>query len=89
MAHMNDATASNTPINPAASSPSGASPKSVSKVTPGWRTSEFWMTALGQVGLVLAAASGALPTRYAAIAGALSQVAYNLSRGMVKSNAAA
>ena len=52
--------------------------------TPGWQTSEFWMTTLGHVGLVLAAASGALPAKYAAIAGALSQLAYNLSRGISK-----
>ena len=57
-------------------------------VTPGWKTSEFWMTALGHIGLILAAASGALPAQYAAIAGALSQVAYNLSRGITKANAA-
>ena len=85
MAHMNDATASNSPTNPASSAASAAP---VSTVTPGWQTSEFWMTALGQIGLVLAAASGALPARYAAIAGVLSQVAYNVSRGMVKSSAA-
>ena len=57
-------------------------------VTPGWQTSEFWMTALGHIGLILAAASGALPAQYAAVAGALSQVAYNLSRGITKANAA-
>ena len=54
--------------------------------TPGWQTSEFWMTALGHVGLVLAAAEGALPAKYAAIAAALSQLAYNLSRGLSKAN---
>lgn len=89
MAHMNDATISNLPVNAAAASPVSTTAAPASAVTPGWRTSEFWMTALGQLGLVLAAASGALPARYAAIAGALSQVAYNVSRGMVKSNAAA
>ena len=60
-----------------------------STLTPGWRTSEFWMTTLGHAGLILAAASGALPARYAAIAGALSQVAYNLSRGLTKAGARA
>ncbi len=58
-----------------------------SQLTPGWQTSEFWMTTLGHAGLILAAASGALPAKYAAIAGALSQVAYNLSRGLTKSSA--
>ena len=64
------------------------SPVTSSSLTPGWRTSEFWMTALGHAGLILAAASGALPAQYAAIAAALSQVAYNLSRGLTKSAAA-
>ena len=58
-----------------------------SKLTPGWQTSEFWMTALGHVGLILATASGVLPAKYAAIAGALSQVAYNVSRGLTKAGA--
>ena len=95
MAHMNDATASNIPTNIAASSVEtarntnpGTSTAAVSPVTPGWKTSEFWMTAIGQIGLVLAAASGALPTKYAVFAGALSQVAYSVSRGMAKAGAA-
>ena len=88
MAHMNDATASNIPTNIASTSVASSSPSAASLVTPGWQTSEFWMTALGQLGLVLAAASGALPARYAVIAGAASQVAYTLSRGIAKSNAA-
>ena len=57
--------------------------------TPGWQTSEFWMTALGQAGLVLAAAGGFLPPQYAAIAAAASQVAYSISRGMAKNGTAA
>ena len=57
-------------------------------VVPGWQTSEFWMTTLGHVGLILAAASGALPAKYAALAASLSQVAYNLSRGITKASAA-
>ena len=56
----------------------------LNRVVPGWKTSEFWMTALGHAGLILAAATGALPAKYAAIAAALSQVAYNLSRGLTK-----
>ncbi len=56
---------------------------------PGWQTSEFWMTALGHVGLILAAAGGFLPPQYAAIAAAASQVAYSLSRGLAKGGAAA
>lgn len=76
---MNDATPeTHAPANPVPV-PSPRVP-----TTPGWQTSEFWMTALGHVGLVLAASTGALPSRYAALAAALSQVAYNLSRGLAK-----
>lgn len=95
---MNDATLSNIPTNIAvspsstsvtATNPTLSTTPSVSAVTPGWKTSEFWMTAVGQLGLVLAAASGALPTKYAVLAGALSQVAYSVSRGMAKSGTGA
>ena len=92
---MNDATLSNIPTNIAPSSSAPATAANVSPavhfapaVTPGWKTSEFWMTAVGQVGLVLAAASGALPSQYAVLAGALSQVAYSVSRGLAKSGTA-
>ena len=46
------------------------------------------MTPLGQAGFVLAAASGVLPAKYAALAAAAAQVAYNLSRGLTKAGAA-
>lgn len=71
-----------TPLNqpPSMTNPS----PSPANLTPGWRTSEFWMTALSHLGVVLAAASGVLPSKYAAIAVATSQVAYNLSRGLAK-----
>lgn len=78
---MSTSTETNLPVQPASNIPQ-------TTMTPGWQTSEFWMTALGHVGLVLAAASGALPSKYAALAGTLSQVAYNLSRGLTKANAA-
>lgn len=55
-----------------------------SPLTPGWKTSEFWMTALSHAGVLLAAAAGVLPPKYAALAVAASQVAYNLSRGLAK-----
>ncbi len=92
---MNDATLSNIPTNITAPAAGPAAPSNpslfnaaASPVTPGWKTSEFWMTAIGQVGLILAATSGALPTKYAALAGALSQVAYSVSRGLAKSGTA-
>ena len=82
IAHMNNAAVeTNIPSN-MSTTPGNMAP------TPGWKTSEFWMTALGHAGLILAASSGALPPKYAAMAGALSQLAYNLSRGLTKSSAA-
>ena len=77
-------------MNATSETPAAAPAASTAKapIVPGWQTSEFWMTTLGHVGLILAAASGALPAKYAAIAGALSQVAYNLSRGITKANTA-
>ena len=76
---MNDAATDQT------NAQTGAS-QAPSNQTPGWQTTEFWMTLLGHVGLVSAAASGALPAKYAAAAAALSQVAYNLARGLAKAN---
>lgn len=57
---------------------------SPSNITPGWQTSEFWMTALSHAGVLLAAASGILPSKYAALVVAASQFAYNISRGLAK-----
>ena len=72
----------------AANIAAAARPAAKPTTTPGWQTSEFWMTALGQVGFLLAAVGGFLPPQYAAIAAAASQVAYSISRGMTKSAAA-
>jgi len=51
---------------------------------PGWKTTEFWVTVIGQVGAVSAAASGVLPAKYAAALMTISGVAYKLSRGLAK-----
>lgn len=64
--------------------PSMTNPSSPTNLTRGWQTSEFWMTALSHLGVILAAASGVLPAKYAALAVAASQVAYNVSRGLAK-----
>ena len=87
---MNDtsAPANNALANPAAA-PAAPLPAPPRAVRPGWQTSEFWMTLLGHLGLFGGAVSGVLPPQYAALAAAASQVAYNLSRGLVKSGAAA
>jgi hypothetical protein len=63
-------------------------PPNPTTVRPGWLSSEFWLTLLTHVGLAAAAISGLLPGKYAAIAGAASQAAYSLSRGLVKASAA-
>lgn len=58
-----------------------------SPVKAGWRTTEFWVTVVANLGLVLSAASGALPPPYAALASAASVFAYNVSRGLTKGGA--
>ncbi len=81
---MNDSSASNSPALTSASNPDSSR-----SIRPGWQTTEFWLTLLGHLGLISGAISGVLPPQYAALAAAASQVAYNLSRGLVKSSAAA
>ena len=51
---------------------------------PGWKTSEFWVTALSIVGLVASSAAASLSPRYAAIGASLSAAAYAISRGLAK-----
>jgi len=50
----------------------------------GWKTSEFWITALSIVGLTASSAAASLSPKYAAIGVALSGAAYALSRGLAK-----
>jgi hypothetical protein len=56
-------------------------------VKPGYKTTEFWVSALTAVGLLVAAASTSLPPRYAAIGAAVSSSAYAISRGIAKISA--
>lgn len=51
---------------------------------PGYKTTEFWVTALTTVGAFTATLSGALPGKFAVIAGILSSCAYSISRGLAK-----
>lgn len=51
---------------------------------PGIKTTEFWLTAIGLVGAVSAAAAGVLPPKYAAALMTISAAAYKLSRGLSK-----
>jgi hypothetical protein len=50
----------------------------------GWKTSEFWVTALSIVGLVIGAAATSLSPKYGAIGIAVSGSAYTISRGLAK-----
>ena len=52
----------------------------------GWETTEFWVSALAIVGLVVASLADALPPRYAAMASAAAAGAYAISRGLAKVN---
>jgi hypothetical protein len=51
---------------------------------PGYKTSEFWVTALTIAGLVVSSAAASLSPRYAATGAAVSAGLYALSRGLAK-----
>lgn len=52
----------------------------------GWKTTEFWVTALSIVGLVVSSATVNLSPKYAAIGASVSAAAYAISRGLTKLN---
>ena len=58
-------------------------------VKPGFKTTEFAITVLTDVGIVAAALAGNLTPRWAAIAAAVSTSAYALARGLAKQPAKA
>jgi len=51
---------------------------------PGYKTSEFWITALIVAGLVISAATTPLSPKWAAIGASASGAAYAISRGLAK-----
>jgi len=51
---------------------------------PGYKTTEFLITLLTDVGLIVSAAAGVLPHRYAAIGAVVAQAAYAIARGLAK-----
>lgn len=51
---------------------------------PGWKTTEFWITALVVAGGIIAAFKDLLPPKWALICAAFSQAAYAISRGLSK-----
>lgn len=53
---------------------------------PGYKTTEFLVVVLTNIGLIAAASASWLPPRYAAIGAAVSTAAYALARGLAKLN---
>jgi hypothetical protein len=53
-------------------------------IKPGIKTTELLLTVLTALGAIAAASVGVLPAKWAAVASAVSVVAYNLSRGLAK-----
>lgn len=53
-------------------------------VRPGYKTSEFWITALLVVGLVVSSIATPLSPHWAAIGASVSTAAYAISRGLAK-----
>lgn len=51
---------------------------------PGWKTTEFWALIAANIGSTTAAATDAIPHRYAALVAAISVTAYSISRGLAK-----
>lgn len=55
----------------------------------GWKTTEFYVTVLTDVGLVAAALGGVLSPKWAAMAAGVAQAAYAISRGLTKQGSGA
>jgi hypothetical protein len=53
-------------------------------VKPGYKTTEFWVTAIVSAAGLIAALSGHLAPRYAALAAAASSGLYAVARGLAK-----
>lgn len=53
---------------------------------PGYKTTEFLIVVLTNVGVIVAAAADWLPPRYAALAASASTAAYAIARGLAKLN---
>lgn len=50
----------------------------------GYKTTEFYVTVLTDIGLVAASIGGVLPPKWAAVAAGVAQAAYAISRGLTK-----
>jgi hypothetical protein len=53
-------------------------------VKPGYKTTEFWVSVVAAGAALAAAVQGALPPKYAAIAGAVAVFGYAVARGLAK-----
>lgn len=51
---------------------------------PGHLTTEFWITVATDLAVLGSALAGALPPKWAAVAAAVANVAYAVSRGLAK-----
>lgn len=51
---------------------------------PGYKTTEFWLTIITAVAVLLAAVADVLPDKYAAIVASASTAAYAVARGLAK-----
>lgn len=53
-------------------------------MTAGLKTTELWLTVATDIGVLTSALAGALPPKWAAVAAAVANVAYAISRGIAK-----
>lgn len=51
---------------------------------PGWKTTEFWMNAAGQLATLWGAVSGFIPPKYAAIISTVGIAVYTIARTVIK-----
>ena len=51
---------------------------------PGWKTTEFWLQAAGQLGILWASIQGFIPPKYAAIITVAGTAVYTIARTIAK-----
>lgn len=54
------------------------------KLSAGIKTTELWLTVVTDIGVLASSLAGALPPKWAAVAAAVANVAYAISRGLAK-----
>ncbi len=73
-------------VNPAPQAALAAVVSSLSGLKAGWRTTEFWLSLAGILGVLLAALAGKLPAQWAAVIAPVAAGFYQISRGAEKSD---